>query len=173
MIKADFVNSVFGAVVIRIAEWGGVGHHNSGVALPPKRLVVRPVDAWDNFRDCSTLRWELAVFAERGDNFMQKFAVGEVADEADEVSSRRVEETKRWRVFLSFGLISVVANSLKAEHSDDVLIFFSAAFGVKHTSHLAGLEEWRLFVGKEDEAQSFVDFFAGESVCEGKCCCDG
>jgi len=74
---------------------------------------------------------------------------------------------------LTFGLIGIVADGLEAEHSDDVLIFFSAAFGVKHASHLAGLEERRLFVDKEDKAQCFVDFFASESASEGKCCRDG
>jgi len=74
---------------------------------------------------------------------------------------------------LTFGLVGVAADGFDGEHSDDVLIFFSAVFGVKHTSHPAGLEEWRLFVGKEDKAQCFVDFLAGESASEGKRCCDG
>ena len=80
---------------------------------------------------------------------------------------------------MTFGLVGVVADGFEGKHSGDVLIFFSAFFGVKHTSHLAGLEERRLFVGEEDESQSFVDppqadkFLAGESASECKRCCDG
>lgn len=74
---------------------------------------------------------------------------------------------------MTFGLVGVVADSLDAEHSDDLVTFFSAVFGVKNASHLGGLEEWRLFVGKENEAQRFVDFLAGESAGQSKCCCDG
>ena len=74
---------------------------------------------------------------------------------------------------MAVGLIGIVADGLKTEHSDDVLIFFPAVFGVGHTSHLAGLEEWRLFVGKEDEAQCLVGFFVCEVSCEGKRCCNG
>ena len=80
---------------------------------------------------------------------------------------------------MTFGLVGVAADGFDGEHSDDVLIFFSAVFGVKHTSHPAGLEEWRLFVGKEDKSQCFVDppqadkFLAGESASKGKRCCDG
>jgi len=74
---------------------------------------------------------------------------------------------------LTFGLVGVVADGFEGEHSDDVLIFFSAIFGVKYASHPASLEEWRLFVDKEDKAQSFVDFFAGESAGEAVVAGDG
>ena len=74
---------------------------------------------------------------------------------------------------MAFGLVGVVTDGFEGEHSDDALIFFSAVFGVKHTSHLVGLEERRLFIGEEDKSQCFVDFFVGESASECKCCCDG
>ena len=74
---------------------------------------------------------------------------------------------------MAVGLIGIVADGLKTEHSDDVLLFFPAVFGVGHTSHLAGLEEWRLFVCKEDEAKCLVSFFVCEVSCEGKRCCNG
>ena len=74
---------------------------------------------------------------------------------------------------MAVGLVGIVADGLKTEHSDYVFIFFSAGFGIIHTSHLAGLEEWRLFVGEEDEAQCLVGFFVCEVSCEGKRCCNG
>lgn len=74
---------------------------------------------------------------------------------------------------MAVGLVGIVADGLKTEHSDYIFFFSAAAFGVGHTSHLAGLEEWRLFVCKEDEAQCLVVFFVCEVSCEGKRCCNG
>lgn len=36
----NFVRGVVRGVVVRVAEWGGVGYHNSGVAVSPERPVV-------------------------------------------------------------------------------------------------------------------------------------
>jgi len=38
-------------VVVRIAEWGGVGDHKCGVALLPEGVMVGPGDAGEEARD--------------------------------------------------------------------------------------------------------------------------
>ena len=74
---------------------------------------------------------------------------------------------------LAVWLVGVVADGFEAEHCDDLLVFFPAAFGVNGASHLVGHKEGRLFVGEEDEAKCSGGFFVGESAGEGKGGCNG
>lgn len=58
-------------MVVWVAEGGGVGEHDGGVADLPEGPLVGPGDAGYELGDGAAFGWEFAIAAKRGDCLVQ------------------------------------------------------------------------------------------------------
>src|SRR4051812_28364627 len=99
-------------MIVRVSHERGVRYHQPWVALFPERAVVAQAHDHGPLRGGQALTGKVAAGDEGALQLTQALAGAQIAHEADEVASVRVQQRKPWGVPLTLGSIAVIAEHL-------------------------------------------------------------
>jgi len=159
----ELVGRVAWAVVVVVAEEGGVGDHEGGETFLLEAPVVGPAHVAKRVRDGDAEHGERRVGAKGGACLLDDACGVGVADAEDEVADAWKKPGERGGgPALGARLVLEAADGFEGEHGADVVGALLAEFRVDPTAHRLFVEVGRLFVREAEETNG-----AGErGLCE-------